>query len=179
MRFSRKASFKCALSLIILFCMISYASTVSSESTKYEKLYKFLVKLKGWKCEEPEGMQMDMPELKMIQAMREYRSEDKKKKFQALVIVGSTSAVAGYIQRTDMNYEDEKTKVTVKEIDGFQTYIFLDKESNTGSISIILSTDDKGGSFFVVSFEGMNDEEAFNIARKFDWKGMKKETKDL
>lgn len=177
MSLSRKAFFKCALSLIVLFSVISYALYVSAESTKYEKLYKFLVELKGWKCEDPEGMQMDMPELKMIQAMREYNREGKK--FQALLIVGSTSAVAGYIQRTDMNYEDEKTKVTVKEVDGFKTYIFLDKESDSGSISIILSTDDKGGSFFVVSFEGMNDGEAFNIAKKFDWKGMKKETKDL
>ena len=172
---SRKVAFLVTVFVVIQSLLLS-AST--AYSAKYEKLYEFLKDIKGWKAEEAQGMQMDMPEMKMIQATREYRKDESR--VQVMVLSGSTSTMGVYTQQNAMKYEDEETKVTMKEIDGFRTHIIFDKEEKSGTITVILdSNKKKGTSVFVLSFENIDDGEALKIAKQFDWKGMKKRLAEL
>jgi len=163
------------LGVVMAAALLLFNATASA--AKYEKLYEFLKDIKGWKAEKAQGMQMDMPEIKMIQATREYKKD--KNELQAMIIVGNTSTMGAYVQQPSMKYEDDGTKVVMKEIDGFKTHVIFDKEDKSGTISVILDSNENGAAVFILSFEGINDEAALKIAMDFDWKGMKKKLKDL
>jgi len=155
------------LGVVMAAALLLFNATASA--AKYEKLYEFLKDIKGWKAEKAQGMQMDMPEIKMIQATREYKKDKN----------DNTSTMGAYVQQPSMKYEDDETKVVMKEIDGFKTHVIFDKEDKSGTISVILDSNENGAAVFILSFEGINDEAALKIAMDFDWKGMKKKLKDL
>ena len=163
-----------ALSILLLSCALVPETALAE---KHEKLYGELKDIEGWKGEDPEGMAMDMPGMKMIQAMRTYTKGDNE--ISAMIMIGSPAASGSFIPSEDMKFESSEGKAAVKEIDGFTVHCLYDKEEHAGAITILLDPEEKGASVFVLSYKDLSEKEALKIAKTFDWKSIKKKTGSL
>lgn len=168
------------ISATLVFAVVSLAQAVipaGLHAEKYEKLYELLEDIKGWKGEDPEGLAMDMPGMKMLQAHRSYSKGDNE--INAMIIAGNAAAVGAFTAQGEMNFESSEGKVATKEIDGFMVHTMYDKKGHSGAVTVALVPGEKTGAIFMLSFEDLTVEEGLEIAKGFDWKAMKKKVESL
>ncbi|MBN2185650.1 MAG: hypothetical protein JW746_10010 [Candidatus Krumholzibacteriota bacterium] len=163
-----------ALSVLLLSCALAPETALAE---KHEKLYGELKDIEGWKGKDPEGMAMDMPGMKMIQAMRIYTKGENE--ITAMIMTGSPAATGSFTPQGEMNFESSEGKASVKEIDGFTVHFAYDKEEHAGAITVLLDPEKKGASVFVLSYKDLSEEEAMKIAKRFDWKSIKSKVGSL
>ena len=63
----------------------------------------------------------------------------------------------------------------VKKIAGFLVFHFYEKEAKSGMYIVLLREifyEEATAALFIISYDGMDDEEAGNLTRKFDWSKM-------
>ncbi|MCK4539292.1 MAG: hypothetical protein KAV42_10895 [Candidatus Krumholzibacteria bacterium] len=165
-----------AIAVIFLFQAVAPAGL---HAQKHEKLYGLFQDVKGWKGDDPEGMAMDMPGMKMIQAIRTYSKGDKE--VVAMIIIGNAATTAPFMGQLgqSMNFESDEAKVELKEMDGFTVYSIYDKEEHSGTVTVLLTKSEEESSMFVITFEDNNMETGLKLAKSFDWKEMKKKIEAL
>ena len=143
--------------------------SVAAHAEKHDLLTPLLVDLNGWKGEKAEGMSMDMGNMKMITATRNYTRGDKD--VTAVVFIGNSAMTQGKMQ--GMKMESADSRINIKEIDGFQTQSVYDKKDKSGSVVIFLSHGEASGTIFTLSYNNIEEDKAIELAKKFDWKKMK------
>jgi hypothetical protein len=155
--------------LLIVAMMLIGVSGVYADS--YQALYSYLVNLPGWEGQEPKGMKMDMPGMKMINATREYRQGDKT--INAMVVIGNQAMAGAAVPQGMMNMETDEAKIAMTMIQGFRVHTVYNKKENSGAITVILLPGQAGGgAIFTFSFEGLTETEAMNLAQTYDWKAI-------
>ncbi len=172
----KKSIFRLSVLLSILFISCTLLPGGAS-AEKHEKLYGELKDIDGWKGGEPEGLAMEMPGMKMIQANRDYMKGDAE--ISATIMIGAPSASGSFTPQGDMKFESSEGKSEVKKIDGFTVHLIYDKEEHSGAITVLLDPEEKGSSIFVLSYKDIDEKEALKIMKKFDWKSIKKKTGSL
>ena len=158
---------RCAVSLLIA-ALLGYVLQISTlhADQAFQRFFPSLVDLDGWQGKKPDGISMEMPGNSMITATREYQRGPAR--FHAQVLVGAAAKGALAVAQTGMKIETSDGRMSTSPIDGFQvtrTFNFKDK---SGAILIALGSN----SVFSVSFNGIADDEALGIAKKFDWKAI-------
>ena len=139
----------------------------------HDILYPCFVDLPGWKGDTPEGIKMDLPGMKMINAHREYSQGDKE--LNAVIIIGNPQMAGVQAPQQDMGkIETDKIKMFVDTIKGYLVQVVFDKVDKSGGITVILLSGKDGGAFFTMTYEGMTDSDALNLVKKFDWDIMKR-----
>ena len=151
------------------------ACAVTAHAGDHQSLTPLLIDLDGWAAEEPEGMNMDMGAMKMTNATRTYTKGDNT--LTAMVMIGSHAMTQGQMQ--EMNAETSEARVSISEIDGFRVHTGYDKNENAGSVIVFLSQGQTESALFIVSYQGLSDKEAVNLAKQFDWKKMKAKVEEL
>jgi hypothetical protein len=150
------------LSAAALFgCALQISAARADQA--FQKFFPFLVDLDGWQGKKPDGISMEIPGNAMITATREYQA-----RFHAQVLVGAAAKGALAIAQTGMKIETSDGRMSTSAIDGFQVTRTFNLKDKSGAILIGLG----GNSVFSVSFNGITDDEALAIAKKFDWKAM-------
>jgi hypothetical protein len=132
----------------------------------FQRFFPFLVDLDGWQGKKPDGISMEIPGNTMITATREYQRGPAR--FHAQVLVGAAAKGALAVAQSGMKIETSEGRMSSSPIDGFQvtrTFNFKDK---SGAILVALGDN----SVFSISFNGLADDEALGIAKKFDWKAI-------
>jgi len=150
------------LTLIIAFVATAHAGD-------HQALTPLLIDLQGWEAENPEGMSMDMGAMKMTNATRIYTKGDNS--ITAMVMIGNNAMAPGQMQ--EMNAETTDARMSISEIAGFRVHTGYDKNENAGSVIVFLSQGQTENALFMVSYQGLSEKEAMDLARKFDWKKMK------
>lgn len=150
-----------------LILAVAFVATVHAGQDQL--LTPLLIDLQGWEAESPEGMSMDMGAMKMTNATRTYIKDDHT--ITAMVMVGSHAMTQGQTQ--EMNVETTDVKASVSEIDGFRVHTGYDKNESAGSVIVFLSQGQTESALFMVSYQGLSEKEAMDLARNFDWKKMK------
>ena len=153
-----------ALALLSLALLLHLSSAYADQA--FQRFFPLLVDLDGWQGKKPDGVSMEMPGNSMITATREYQRGPAR--FHAQVLVGAAAKGALAVAQTGMKIETSDGRMSTSPIDGFQvtrTFNFKDK---SGAILIALGSN----SVFSVSFNGIADDEALGIAKKFDWKAI-------
>ena len=158
---------RCAVSLLTA-ALLGYVLQISTlrADQAFQRFFPLLVDLDGWQGKKPDGISMEMPGNSMITATREYQRGPAR--FHAQVLVGAAAKGALAVAQTGMKIETSDGRMSTSPIDGFQvtrTFNFKDK---SGAILIALGSN----SVFSVSFNGIADDEALGIAKKFDWKAI-------
>ncbi len=171
-----RATLFSALTLAVVF-LFQAVAPADLHAEKHEQLYGLLKDVKGWKGEDPEGMEMDMMGMKMVQAMRTYKKGDNE--ISAMITIGQGSMAGAYGGQGEMKYESSEGKLEMKEIDGFPVHLLFEKDDETGSITVVLTPEKDKGAVFILTFEGIKEEEGMKIAKSFDWKAMKKKVEEL
>ena len=152
------------LTAALLGCVLQISAAYADQA--FQRFFPFLVDLDGWQGKKPDGISMEMPGNTMITATREYQRGPAR--FHAQVLVGAAAKGALAIAQTGMKIETSEGRMSTSAVDGYQvtrTFNFKDK---SGAILIALGSN----SVFSVSFNGIADDEALGIAKKFDWKAI-------
>lgn len=141
-------------------------SSVAYADQAFQRFFPFLVELEGWQGGKPEGMSMEAAESKMITATREY--ERSPARLQAQVIIGPPAEQALAAFSAVVNIETSDERMSSSTIDGMPVTRTFTKKDNSGTILVALG---KRG-LFSLTFEGIADDDALKLARKFDWKAL-------
>jgi len=164
----------CRSVLFAIVFMLLWVVNVQAES--YEALYPCLTDLPGWEAKEPEGMKMEMPGMKMINATRSYTQGNKE---ITVVIVIGNQAMSTPMGAEGMKMETPEEKVTIERINGFMVQNVYDKKDNEGTIIVYLNRQGAGPAIFSFSFKELSEDEALNLAKTFDWEMMQNKAKSF
>ena len=132
----------------------------------FQRLVVFLVDLDGWKGNKPEGMSMETTGASMITATREYRRDPAR--LSAQILIGQAAQGALAPTRSGMNIETSEARLNTSTIDGVQVTRNFNIKAKSGAILIALGT----SALLSVSFNGITDDEALALAKKFNWKAI-------
>jgi hypothetical protein len=161
---NRRHAISLFLTAATLGCVLQISTAHADQA--FQRFFPLLVDLDGWQSKKPDGMSMEMPGNSMITATREYQRGAAR--FHAQVLVGPAAKGALAVTQTGMKIETGEGRMGTSPIDGFQvtrTFNFKDK---SGAILVALG----GDSVFSISFNGIAEDEALGLAKKFDWKAI-------
>ncbi|MEA2107805.1 MAG: hypothetical protein U9P07_00080 [Pseudomonadota bacterium] len=159
-----------ALKKSFLFLILLTIFSIPAYAQDHTALTPLLIKLGGWQAEKADGMSMSTGGMRMITANRTYNKG--KLELNATVMVGSQAMTMGQTQQMQMETDDVRVKMTT--IDGFKTNLNYDKRENSGGIMVFLENNQSNAAMFILSFQGMDENQALKLAKKFDWQAMKK-----
>jgi hypothetical protein len=152
------------LALIVVGAAWLLPAVVQAQS--FQRFVPFLIELDGWKSGKPDGVSMQMPGNNMDTANRKYTRDNSS--VEAQVIVGTAAQGALAIQQSGVKIDTGDQRLSTSNMDGFmvtQTYTVKDK---SGAVMVALASN----ALFSLSFNGVAEDEALAIAKKFDWKGL-------
>jgi len=137
--------------------------------TGYQDLLPFLKNVAGWSAQKPQGVSLDTPQGRMIQAGRHYSKGDKS--FDVSVVTGTQAMASWTSYQMGVKMDTPDTYMESREIKGFKGGINYNKGDYDGGILIVLK-ESASYAVFVLSFHGMDYHEALGFLDKFDLKGM-------
>jgi len=154
------------VALAALACaLLAQSSSVRAEQA-FARYFPFLVDLDGWQGKKPDGVSMEMPGNSMITATREYQRGPAR--LHAQILFGPAAQGIVATTKTGMNIETSEGRMNTSTIDGMtvaRTFNFKDK---SGAILVALGPNGA----FSFSFNGVPDDEALALAKRFDWKAI-------
>jgi hypothetical protein len=158
-----------------VFALLLLFPGMNAAAATYQGLAGTLVDLPGWNAEKAEGMHMEMGGTTMANANRSYQKDDAE--VEAAVTVGGS--VMGPAVMGDMKMETETERVSVSNVDGYRVHTSFSKDDNSGAIVVSLLQDEKGGAIFTLTYNGLSEENAMDLAQTFEWEKMKEEAGKL
>jgi hypothetical protein len=161
---SRRSAIRIALAALPAAWLLG--PPVARADQAFQRFFPFLVDLDGWQGQKPDGMSMEMNDSRMITATREY--ERGPARLQAQVIVGAPAEQALAAFSAVVNIETSDERISSSTIDGMQVTRTFTKKDKSGTILVALG---KRG-LFSLTFEGIADDDALKLAKKFDWKAI-------
>jgi hypothetical protein len=179
--YQKKSFGTCGKILLVSFAILFVAAAVQAES--YQTLYPCLIDLSGWTGGEPTGMNMNMSGMVMVNAIRTYSKGNTE--LTAMIMKGDQAFGMGSMQRgqgmygSDMHMDTPEANMNIQTINGFQVQTVYDKEENSGAVTVFLTHKQAGGAFFTLSYAGISESEAIELAKKFDWKKIKNKLQSL
>jgi hypothetical protein len=137
----------------------------------FQRFVPFLVELEGWKANKPDGMAMELAGSSMITATRAY--EKGAAHVNAAVVTGMAAQGALAATSAGIKIETADVHVNTSTIDGMQVTKTYTVSNKTGAFMVALGP----AAMFTLSYTGIGEDEAFGLARKFDWKAMQGQVK--
>lgn len=156
---------------LIMVSVLMLSGAVKAEV--YTALTPHLVNLSGWEAEKAEGMDANMPGMDMVSATRIYTQGDKE--LAAMIMIGNEMMIAGY---AGIEMNTSEFSMSTKKINGFDVISRYDKVDKAGAITVFLEKGQAAGTFFVLSFSNIDENEALELAKQFDWTKIKKAAAD-
>jgi hypothetical protein len=132
----------------------------------FQRFIPFLVDLPGWKGKKPDGVTLEMPGNSMVTATREYERGDAR--LNAQVITGPAAQGTLAATASGIKIETSDGRMSTSTVDGMQVTATFTKSDKAGAILVALGP----SALFTVSFNGVAEDEALSLARKFDWKAI-------
>jgi hypothetical protein len=132
-----------------------------------QKLTSFLVDLPGWAANKADGMEQREPSgSNTTRATRTYKRANAK--IDAGVVIGDSVQGTLLMMQTFMKNEIPGVRSSTSPVDGFTVLRSFAIKDNVSTIMVALSSN---AAFSFVA-TGIAEDEAFRLARRFDWKGM-------
>ncbi len=137
----------------------------------FQRFVPFLVELPGFKAQKPDGMAMELAGSNMITATRGY--ERGAAHVNAAVLTGMAAQAALAASSAGIKIETADMHINTSTIDGMQVTKTYTVSNKAGAIMVALGP----AAVFTLSYTGIDEDEAFGLARKFDWKAMQGQVK--
>jgi hypothetical protein len=126
----------------------------------------FLVDLPGFTGAKADGMAMQMPGVSMITATREYKRGSVK--VSAAIISGSTAQGMLAAVQPGVKIETPELHISTETVDGVTVARTFQVSEKSGAVLVALGQ----SALFNLTFTGMPEDEAFALAKRFDWKAI-------
>ncbi len=159
--------------LALFFAAVAavWLSTSLTYAQGFQRFVPFLIDLAGWTGDKPDGMSMQMPDNTMDTATRKYERGDAT--IDAQIIFGSAAQGMLAPVQAGMKLETPDGRMSTSTIDGFLVMRTYTVSNKSGGIIVALASN----AAFSLSFNGITDEEALLLARKFNWKAIQSAAK--
>jgi hypothetical protein len=155
-----------AIRLAITALAAAWLASPAARAQDFKKLTPFLVDLPGWTGKKADGMAMQMPGMSMITATRDYTRGSSK--LTASIISGTTAqGMLGAIQ-SGIKVETAEMHMNSATVDGFLVARTFNVPEKSGSVLVQLGP----SALFSLSFTALPEDEAFGLAKRFDWKAI-------
>lgn len=154
---------------VLLLAFVLAVAPVSARAQDYHELTPLLIDLQDWSADPAEGMNMDMGAYKMINVVRSYARDSKE--LEAIIVIGNQIMPQGPMET--MHAESDDSVMNMRQIDGFKVYTVHDKQDNSGNVSVFLVQKEPQSAMFAISYQGISESEAMDLARQFNWNEMK------
>ena len=141
-------------------------SSVAQAQQSFQRFFPLLVDLQDWKGNKPDGVSMEIPGNSMVTATREYERGDAR--LNAQVISGPAAQGALAATGAGVKIETSEGRMYTSTIDGLSVTVAFNKSDKSGAILVALGP----SALFTLSFNGVAEEEALTLARKFNWKAI-------
>jgi hypothetical protein len=136
----------------------------------FRKFFPFLIDLDGWEGRTPDGMSMEMANSSMLTATREYHRGTAR--LNAGIVMGPAAVGALAASQSGMNIETSEGHMVTSTIDSFTVIRTFNIKEKSGAVLVKLGPT----AMFSFSYNGLTEDEAMPLAKKFDWKGIQAET---
>jgi hypothetical protein len=130
------------------------------------KFTPFLVDLPGWTGAKADGMAMQMPGASMITATREYKKGNST--LSAQIISGAAAQGMLAPVQSGLKLETAEMHMSTATVDGLTVMRTFQVADKSGAILVALGP----SALLNLSFTGVAEDEAFGLAKRFDWKAI-------
>ena len=141
-------------------------SSASLAQQSFQRFFPLLVELPGWKGGKPDGAAVEIPGASMLTATREYRRGEAR--LDAQVIIGAAAQGALAAIQPGVKFETSEGRMSTTTVDGLQIMRTFNISDKSGAVVVALGP----SAMFNLAFNGVDEDEALELARKFNWKGM-------
>ena len=155
-----------AVRLVLAALPAAWLALSSAQAQDFQKFVPFLVDLPGWTGAKADGMAMQMPGMSMITATRDYTRGSSK--LTASVISGSTAQGMLAAVQSGVKIETAELHISTTTVDGVTVARTFNVPEKSGSVLVQLGPN----ALFSLSFTALPEDEAFTLARRFDWKAI-------
>ena len=153
-------------SLFLALTAIIWFSVPLVYAQGFQRFVPLLIDLDGWKGEKADGMSMQMAGASMDTATRKYERGDSS--IDAHVIVGPAAQGILAPVQAGIKVETSHERMSTTTIDGFVVLRTYQISDESGGVIVALSNN----AAFSLTFNGITDEDALALAKKFDWKAI-------
>jgi hypothetical protein len=152
------------LGLVALSIVWPLASALADQA--FQRFLPLLVDLDGWQGKKPDGMSMEMPNMSMITATRDYQRGSAQ--VHAGVVIGQAAAGPLAAFQAGMNIETGDGHMMTTTMHGLPVMKTYTTQQKSGAIMVALGKE----ALFSFSYNGIAEDEALTLAEKFDWKAI-------
>jgi hypothetical protein len=151
--------------IIALLMAIGPLAPIAARADQaWQRFLPLLVDLDGWQGKKPDGMSMQMSAASMTSAEREYTRGPAR--LHVAVIVGTAAAAALVPLQAGMTYETSEGHMITATLDGYKILKTYNIAQKSGALLVGLDP----SAALTVSYNGITEDEALVLAKKFDWK---------
>jgi hypothetical protein len=157
----RRAIFLGLLALSVLWPLASVRADQA-----FQRFLPLLVDLDGWQGKKPDGMSMEMANMSMTTATRDYQRSSAQ--VHASVVIGQAAVGALAPFQAGMNIETSDGHMITSTMNGFSVIKTFNTQQKSGAIMVALGKE----ALFSFSYNGIAEDEALALAEKFNWKAI-------
>ena len=157
----RRAIFSSVLALSIVWPL---AHALADQA--FQKFLPLLVDLDGWQGKKADGMSMEMTNVSMTTATRDYAKGPAQ--VHATVALGQAAAGALAPLASGMNVQTTEGHMVTATMHGMPVMKTFSSKDKSGALIVQLGKD----AMFTFSYNGLTEDEAMPLAEKFDWKAI-------
>lgn len=163
----RRRAIRLALAMLPAAALLR-ASTARAEQS-FQRFVPLLIDLDGWQGKKPDGVSLEAGSAGLITAGREYRRGAAR--LHAQVLIGPAAQAALAATKIGTKIETSEGHMNTSLIDGLSVTRSFTEKTQSGAILVALGAN----ALFDVSFNGITEDEALALAKKFNWKAMQAE----
>jgi hypothetical protein len=157
----RQAIFSLVLALSMIWPL---AHALADQA--FQKFLPLLVDLDGWQGKKADGMSMEMTNVSMTTATRDYQKGSAQA--HASVTIGQAAAGALAPLTAGMNIQTTEGHLVTSTVNGMPVLKSFNTKDKSGSLIVQLGKD----AMFTFAYNGLTEDEALALAGKFDWKAI-------
>src|SRR5262245_16182443 len=149
---------------LIFFTLLSHSAVTADQP--FQRFLPLLVDLAGWQGKKPDGMSMQMSDTSMTTATRDY--ERGTAQLHASVVIGQAAEGALAPIQTGMKMQTSEGHMITDTMRGMPVMKTFNTKDKSGALIVALNKN----AMFSLAYEGLSEEEALQLADKFDWKAL-------
>ena len=154
------------LLLALTVVAVTWLGAPAAQAQGFQRFVPFLIDLSGWTGGKPDGMSLQMPGNAMDTATRKYQRSGAI--VDAQIIVGAAAQAVLAPTQAGIKFESSEGRLGTSTIDGFVVTQAYTTASKSGTVIVALANN----AVFNLAFNGITDDEALALAKKFDWKAI-------
>jgi hypothetical protein len=155
-----------AILSIVVALFVAWPLAQALADQAFQKFLPLLVDLDGWQGKKADGMSMEMTNVSMTTATRDYQKGSAQA--HASVTVGQTAIGALVPLTNGVNIQTTDGHMVTSTMQGMPVLKSFNSKDKSGALIVQLAKD----AMFTFSYKGITEDEALALAEKFDWKAI-------